>query len=54
MRQFVEVRAAELGAVEAAVHDAALATDEAVCNLVEHGYERKDGPIEICVERAGG
>ncbi len=54
MRGFVELVAAELGASETAAHDAALATDEATCNLIEHGYRREGGPIEICVERVGG
>jgi anti-sigma regulatory factor (Ser/Thr protein kinase) len=53
MRGFVEIVAEELGAAVDAVHDAALATDEAVCNIIGHGYAGESGQIELCVERSG-
>ena len=53
MRGFVEIASAELGAGDAAIHDAALATEEAVCNIIEHGYGGNGGQIDLCVERSG-
>jgi anti-sigma regulatory factor (Ser/Thr protein kinase) len=53
MRAFVEDQATRLGAKQSVVHDAALASDEAVCNLVTHGYGHRGGPIDLSVERSG-
>jgi anti-sigma regulatory factor (Ser/Thr protein kinase) len=54
MRKFVEATVAGFGADEALVYDAALAADEAVCNIIVHGYQRVGGQVELCVARAGG
>ena len=53
VREFVEATVAGFGADESLVHDAALAADEAVCNIIVHGYQRLGGEIELCIARAG-
>jgi serine/threonine-protein kinase RsbW len=53
MREFVEASVAGFGADRALVHDAALAADEAICNIIVHGYQRVGGEVELCIARAG-
>lgn len=49
----VEKFATEMGAGPDAVGDIALAVNEAVVNIIEHGYEDQPGDLEIIVERDG-
>ncbi len=51
IRQFIEERAAALGLDSAAIPDVVLATDEAVTNIILHGYWGRPGIIEIELER---
>lgn len=53
IRRFVREEAKALGAGEEAICDLELAVDEAACNIICHGYERRGGTIEVRVERNG-
>ncbi len=53
IRRFVLEEAAALGAGEEAICDLELAVDEAACNIICHGYERRGGTIQVEVERDG-
>jgi serine/threonine-protein kinase RsbW len=50
VRDFVERAAAELGLPTEAVADVRLSVDEAVANIIMHGYREKGGTIEIEVD----
>ena len=50
MRRFVKTSAARLGASEDAVDEMVLAVNEAVTNILVHGYRKRPGSIEIAVE----
>lgn len=50
MRRFVETSAYKLGASEDAVGEMVLAVNEAVTNILLHGYRSKPGHVEIAVE----
>jgi len=51
MRNFVQKSAMALGVDPAVVSDLVLAADEAVTNVIVHGYQGRRGIIEIEVER---
>lgn len=51
MRNFVQKSATALGVDPAVVSDLVLAADEAVTNVIVHGYQGRRGTIEIEVER---
>ena len=53
IRRFVLEEAAALGAREETICDLELAVDEAACNIICHGYERRGGTIQVEVERDG-
>jgi len=53
IRRFVREEAAALGAGEEAICDLELAVDEAACNVICHGYEGREGMIQVRVERGG-
>jgi len=53
IRRFVQEEAAALGAGEEEMCDLELAVDEAACNIICHGYERRGGMIQVEVERDG-
>jgi len=54
IRQYVRDTAEAQGASAAAVEETLLAVDEAISNIVHHGYRgRQEGRIEITVERDG-
>lgn len=53
MRRFVETSASKLGASEDAVGEMVLAVNEAVTNILLHGYRSRPGNIEIAVEGDG-
>lgn len=50
MRRFVQSNALALGADEDAVGEMVLAVNEAVTNVLLHGYRHKPGSVEIAVE----
>lgn len=54
MRRFVEDNAFKLGADEDAVGEMVLAVNEAVTNILLHGYRGRPGNIEIAVSASGG
>lgn len=47
VRAFVRARLADAGADDETVADLVQAVDELVCNVVEHGYRRGPGSIEV-------
>jgi serine/threonine-protein kinase RsbW len=53
VRRFVEQTAAMEGANPAAVDDLVLAVDEALTNVIAHGYGDQSGQVEVEVERVG-
>jgi serine/threonine-protein kinase RsbW len=53
IRSFVQDRATTLGAEPDLLSDLLLAVDEAATNIIVHGYEGRDGLIEIEVGRDG-
>jgi serine/threonine-protein kinase RsbW len=52
IRQFVEEVSASMEVEDPVAYDVALATDEAVCNVIKHGYRQTGGQIELCIVRA--
>ncbi|KAA3626798.1 MAG: ATP-binding protein [Proteobacteria bacterium] len=54
VRAFVETCGDNLGVTEAALSDLKVAVDEAVTNIVLHGYGGEGGPLSIRVEADGG
>jgi serine/threonine-protein kinase RsbW len=53
VRDFVAQQAMIHGADQSALYDLILAVDEAVTNIVVHGYRGQVGTIEIAVRREG-
>jgi serine/threonine-protein kinase RsbW len=53
IRRFIEKTARALGVDPAIVPDLLLAVDEAATNIIVHGYQGQEGPIEVEVEREG-
>ena len=53
IRCFVQEAASSLGVDPAMVHNAPLAVDEAVTNVIVHGYQGQGGAIEIEMSREG-
>lgn len=53
MRRFVEQASTELGAGEDAIGEMVLAVNEAVTNVLVHGYRSKKGEVDIVVESSG-
>ena len=53
IRQFVQEAALRLGARAEAAGDMVLAVNEAVANIITHGYQGRPGSIEITVEQEG-
>ena len=51
---FVRKTAAALELDPAAAYDVQLAIDEAVTNIIRHGYQGQQGEIEIEIQQAGG
>jgi len=52
-RRFVQERAEALGADRDVIADVILASDEAVTNVIVHGYQDRPGMIEIELGRNG-
>ena len=50
IRDFIETRAAELGADPDAIYEIMAAVDEAATNVIIHGYKDQGGPLEVEVE----
>ena len=53
IRRFIKETASALGVDPATIHNVPLAVDEAVTNIIVHGYQCQGGAIEIEVEREG-
>lgn len=53
VRRFIQEAAIVLGAGDAAVEDLVLAVDEAVTNIIVHGYNGKQGKVEIEASHSG-
>lgn len=51
IRGFLEAAATDLGADGPTVRDLVIATNEAIANIIRHGYRGAPGPIEVTVER---
>ena len=51
VRRFVEESCRIFGARDSVVSDLRLAVDEAVTNIIIHGYKKRGGNIEVEVER---
>ena len=54
MREFLERAVITLGGSEDDAGDLVLAVNEAVTNVILHGYGGEPGPVALCVEAAGG
>lgn len=54
VRDFVKVPALVLGLDDSAIYNLQLAVDEAVANIIIHGYGGQGGPIEITARIDGG
>ena len=53
VRRFVESSARALGVNEPAVSDLVLAVDEAVTNIIVHGYKNQPGSVELSIDADG-
>jgi serine/threonine-protein kinase RsbW len=53
IRRFIQETATALGADAAMIPDVVLAVDEAASNIIFHGYQVREGVIQIEVERKG-
>lgn len=53
VRRFVESSARSLGVNETAVPDLVLAVDEAVTNIIVHGYKHQPGSVEVSIDADG-
>jgi anti-sigma regulatory factor (Ser/Thr protein kinase) len=53
VRSFITRAGTALGAPDEVVSDLCLVVDEAVTNIVLHGYDGACGPVELHVERDG-
>jgi serine/threonine-protein kinase RsbW len=53
IRAFVQQAGAALGVRDDALGDLCLVVDEAVTNVILHGYQGASGPVEIHVQRDG-
>jgi serine/threonine-protein kinase RsbW len=53
VRAFVREATTSFGAPAAVTDDLVQAVDEAVCNVIVHGYQGEPGEIEIGAERVG-
>lgn len=47
IRNFVAASAETLGVAQSTIEDLQLAVDEAVTNIIEHGYDTESGNIEV-------
>lgn len=47
LREFVETAANQLNAEQSVIDDLCIAVDEAVTNIIEHGYGETEGEIEV-------
>ncbi len=53
VRQFIREQARRHGADPEAVPDIVQAVDESVCNVILHGYQGRNGTVEVEVEPSG-
>jgi serine/threonine-protein kinase RsbW len=54
VRAFIRAVAARSGAGEETTSDLVQAVDELACNVIEHGYERRPGTIEVLAAHEDG
>ena len=54
VRQYIDQAGERLGVNESALADLRLVVDEAVTNVIIHGYGDLDGMVELNMERDGG
>ena len=47
IRDFIVKNASELGADSSSISDLLIAVDEAVTNIIQHGYQNRSGKVEI-------
>jgi serine/threonine-protein kinase RsbW len=53
VRRFVQETMQTLGVESDVVHEMVLAVDEAVSNIIVHGYQRRQGAIDVEIEQDG-
>lgn len=53
VRSFISETGKSLGASDDSVGDMCLVVDEAVTNVILHGYDGRDGTVEVLVESEG-
>jgi serine/threonine-protein kinase RsbW len=53
VRAFVRAFVRSAGGDEETISDLVQAVDELACNVIEHGYRRDDGTIDITIARVG-
>jgi len=53
IRDYIDRTGARLGVNDGALADLRLVVDEAVTNIVLHGYQGRGGPVDLHMERAG-
>ena len=51
IRRFVEESGNSLGLESDCLNDVILAVDEAVTNIIQHGYRERTGPVELSIGR---
>ena len=54
LRAFVETTARRLHAEQSVIDDLCIAVDEAVTNIIEHGYGEAEGEIEVSLQFKDG
>lgn len=53
IRQFVKSSAEDAGIDHSTISDLVLAVDEAVTNIIVHGYRKQPGNLEVHIENSG-
>ena len=53
IRHFVEATGTQLGLESSVIADLRQAVDEAVCNIVTHGYQGQAGPLRLDIGQQG-
>ena len=53
VRSFIESSGKALGVITDTLGDLCLVVDEAVTNIIIHGYDDRDGNVDVLMERAG-
>ncbi len=53
IRQFIEVNSTEIGSSDDIASELVLAVNEAVTNIIVHGYDTKPGFVSVSIEQDG-